>query len=113
MSNKELGKLPWIGISPLSSLHKLTSELWREMNISPKKVAEVDHIPCITSLVRAGVGLAIMREDEALVMQQAGDVVLVGDYSKTTELHFIYSAERAGDPIIEALLTELDAMWHA
>ncbi len=35
------------------------------------------------------------------------------DYSKTTELHFIYSAERAGDPIIEALLTELDAMWHA
>ena len=53
-----------------------------------------------------------MREDEALAMQQAGDVVLVGHHSKTTELHFIYSAERAGDPIIEALLAELDVMWH-
>lgn len=111
MSAKELGKLPWVGISQQSSLNKLTSELWREMNISPKKITEVDHIPCIASLVRAGVGLAIMREDEATVMEQAGDLTLVGDYGKTTDLHFIYSADREGDPIIEALLTELAAMW--
>ena len=47
------------------------------MNNSPKKSPRWTHIP-IASLVRAGVGLAIMREDEATALAaQCGDLVLV------------------------------------
>lgn len=110
-SNKELGKLPWLGISQTSSLHKLTSELCRELNISPKKIVEVDHVPTITSLVEAGVGLAIMREDEAAPLVAEGRLVMREDILKTGDLQFIYPADRQGDPILEILLSELIAMW--
>lgn len=110
-SAKALGKLPWIGMSPLSSLNKLTSELWRDMNISPRKVAEVDHVPAVSSLVQAGIGLAIMREDEALALQAEGKLMVVGDWVKATTLQFIYAADRAGDLVLNVLIAELETVW--
>ncbi|VEB43979.1 LysR substrate binding domain [Chromobacterium violaceum] len=69
---KDLGKLPWVGISQFSSLSKITAELWREINISPKKVAESDHLAVILELVAAGVGAALVREEEALAWEAKG-----------------------------------------
>ncbi|POZ61574.1 LysR family transcriptional regulator [Chromobacterium alticapitis] len=109
---KELGKLPWIGISQFSSLSKITAELWRELNISPKKVAESDHLSVILELVSAGVGAALVREEEAQAWQDAGRVWLVPELSKSADLQFVYPADREGDPVLETLLRELLAVWR-
>ncbi|QND84391.1 LysR family transcriptional regulator [Chromobacterium vaccinii] len=109
---KELGKLPWVGISQFSSLSKITAELWRELNISPKKVAESDHLSVILELVAAGVGAALVREEDALAWEAAGRVRLVPDLRKSAELQFVYPADRTGDPVLETLLRELLAVWE-
>ncbi|MEN3812797.1 LysR family transcriptional regulator [Chromobacterium piscinae] len=109
---KELGKLPWVGISQFSSLSKITAELWRELNISPKKVAESDHLSVILELVAAGVGAALVREEDALACEAAGRVRLVPDLRKSAELQFVYPADRTGDPVLETLLRELLAVWE-
>ncbi|KJH68257.1 LysR family transcriptional regulator [Chromobacterium violaceum] len=109
---KDLGKLPWVGISQFSSLSKITAELWREINISPKKVAESDHLAVILELVAAGVGAALVREEEALAWEAEGRVWLVPDLRKRAELQFVYPADRAGDPVLETLLRELLAVWE-
>lgn len=108
---KELGKLPWVGISQFSSLSKITAELWRELNISPKKVAESDHLSVILELAAAGVGAALVREVDALAWQDSGRVWLVPELRKTADLQFVYPADREGDPVLEALLRELRAVW--
>ena len=109
---KELGKLPWVGISQFSSLSKITAELWRELNISPKKVAESDHLSVILELVAAGVGAALVREEDALAWEAAGRVRLVPDLRKSAELQFVYPADRTGDPVLETLLRELLVVWE-
>ncbi len=108
---RELGKLPWIGISQLSSLHRLTTELWRELNIAPKKIAEIDHVPTICSVVESGVGLALMREDEAKPLEAQGRLCLIPNIEKRADLQFVYPADREGEPILQALLSELVSVW--
>lgn len=109
---RDLGKLPWVGISQFSSISKITAELWRELNIAPKKVAECDHLDAIRELVIAGVGLALVREEEALALEAAGRVVLVPGLVKLAELQFVHPSDRGGDPILQALLTELAHCWQ-
>jgi len=110
-SARELGKMPWVGISQFSSLSRLTSELWREMNISPRKVVECDHLDAILSLVMSGVGLALVREDQALLRAGQGDLVIVSGYRRESELQFVYPADRDGDPVLAILLEELKRVW--
>lgn len=112
LTPRELGKLPWVGLSQFSSLSRLTNELWRELNISPKTVAEVDHVSTTASLVHAGVGLALLREDEACAMVNQGRLVMVPDVVKTCDLQFIYLSEREGEPVMQALLAALEDVWR-
>jgi len=112
MNPKALGKLPWIGLSQFSSLSKISSELWRELNISPRKVTECDHLSAVEALVCAGIGLALIREDHALAAEAEGRLFVVPDIRKEADLLFVYPAEREGDLILEALLAELMPVWE-
>ncbi|TIC87288.1 LysR family transcriptional regulator [Crenobacter intestini] len=112
MNPKALGKLPWIGLSQFSSLSKISSELWRELNISPRKVTECDHLSAVEALVCAGIGLALIREDHALAAEAEGRLLVVPDIRKEADLLFVYPAEREGDLILEALLAELMPVWE-
>lgn len=109
---KELGKLPWIGVSQFSSLSKITAELWRELNISPKKSTECDHLDAMMELVVHGVGMALVREDDAQAFAAAGKLTVVPGVRKLAALQFAFPADRVGDPILEALLQELVAVWQ-
>lgn len=108
---KELGRLPWVGISQFSSLHKVTAELWRELNIAPKKVTECDHLASMVEVAAAGVGLVLARRDIAEPYVQAGKVVIVPGIEKVADLQFIYPADRLGDPVLDVLLAELALVW--
>ncbi|MBA4710665.1 LysR family transcriptional regulator [Aquitalea aquatica] len=110
-NTKELGRLPWVGLSQFSSLSKITAELWRELNISPKKVTESDNLAAVLELVACGVGVALAREEEALEWEAAGRLTVVPGVRKLAELQFVYPSDRVGDPILEALLQELIRVW--
>lgn len=110
---RELGKLPWIGLSQFSSLGRVTSELWRELNISPRKLAECDQMDVIVELVLAGTGLALVRAERAQALAEAGRIDIVPGIEKPVELQFVYPGEMAGDPVIDCLLGALGQAWSA
>lgn len=109
---RELGKLPWVGLSQFSSLQRLTSELWRELSISPRKLTECDHIDILLSLVRAGVGVGLVREETARSMEATGELCIVPGVRKLYDLLFVYPADREGDPITRLLLDTLSDVWQ-
>jgi DNA-binding transcriptional LysR family regulator len=108
---KELGKLPWVGISQFSSLSRLTSELWRDLNISPRKLAECDHLDAMVELVQAGVGLALVLEEPARQLQAQGRLRIVPDVTRPVDLLFVYAADREEDPMLGRLLDVLAEVW--
>lgn len=109
---KSLGKQPWVGISQFSSLSKMTAELWRELNIAPKKVTDCDHLASMVEVAAAGVGMVLAWRDVAEPYIKAGKVVEVPGIEKEAELMFIYPEERLGDPVLQVLLDELALVWE-
>jgi DNA-binding transcriptional LysR family regulator len=108
----EIARHPWIMTPPISTHHQLASRLCQEHGIVPAKVVEADDEFVVGSLVVAGVGIGLMREDLALEQARAGAVFLWGDVRLTTPLKFIYLRERARDPVIQALLGLLKEVWQ-
>ena len=107
----EIAALPWILTPSISSHNRLVEELFRGHGVAPSKVVEADQESVISSLIESGVGLSLMREDVALAKQAAGEVSLWAKGRGTTTLWFIHLEERAGDPVIRALLDALRDTW--
>lgn len=102
---------PWILTPPISTHYQLASELFRRHEISPSKVVQADDENVIASLVAAGMGMALMREDLALEKQRAGLICLWNDLRLPTTLQFIYLKERDHDPVLCALVEILRTIW--
>lgn len=109
---KDVGKLPWVWINQFNSYHKISNELFREKNIAPQKVFELDQESTTLALVKAGVGMSLMRDELAQEAIASGEVIEWGEVRKTTPLNFIYPAEREGDPLIVALLDIMRGLWQ-
>ncbi len=109
---RSLGRELWIGHSQFSSLHKLSSELWREHNISPKKIGEIDQEATQLDLVRAGMGLSLLSEEVVAEPLARGEIALVDGVEVTAPLAFIYPAERENDPLLQAMRAALYEVWE-
>lgn len=108
---REIGELPWIMPPPVSSHHQFASAMFREHGVEPAKVIGADDEAVVSSLVASGAGLALMREDVAQLMVQAGEVCLWQDMRISTLLRFIYLRAREHDPIVRALLDVCKLSW--
>ena len=109
---KEIAALPWIMTPANSSHHRMVAKLFREHNLEPQRVTEADQEPVIANLVMSGVGLSLVREEVALREQQAGRIAIWDRVSLQTQMWFAYRAERAGDPVMRAVLATLASLWH-
>jgi DNA-binding transcriptional LysR family regulator len=74
-------------------------------------VVVADQETLISTLVGAGVGVALMREDLAREKEAAGEVCTWRDVRVVTPLWFVFLAEREQDPAIVALLEVVRALW--
>jgi DNA-binding transcriptional LysR family regulator len=110
---REIGALPWIMPPPVSSHHQFATAIFREHGVEPTKVIGADDEAVVSSLVASGAGLALMREDVALAMVQAGEVCLWQDIRIGTMLRLIYLRSREHDPIVRALLDVCKLSWPA
>jgi DNA-binding transcriptional LysR family regulator len=107
-----LAAMPWV-MTPSSSTHnQLVSELFAGQVVAPTRVVVADQESLVSTLVGAGVGVALMREDLAREKAAAGEVCLWRDARITTALWFVYLAERAHDPAIAALAAVLRDLWN-
>ncbi len=107
----DVAVLPWIMTPAISSHRALTRELFDAHRVEPATVIEANHEAVISSLVVAGLGVALVREDVAQALAAAGEVCLWEGARLTTTLSFLYSRERESDPVIRALLDLVHEAW--
>ncbi len=107
----ELAALPWILTPSISTHNQLATRLFAEHGMSPSKVVEADDEVVISSLVVAGLGVALMREDLAQAKAAAGEVALRSDVKLSTTLRFVYRRAREQDPVIRSLVDVVHDVW--
>ncbi len=107
----EIVVMPWILPPPISTLRTLADGLFAERGSSPVTRMEADNEAVIRSLVVAGGGITMMREDVALDAAAEGEIVLWDKVRLETTLKFLYLKQRENDPEIRALLDVLHHVW--
>lgn len=112
ISWSNLGLMPWIRAPQPSAHYSLVAGIFQHASIEPLKILEVDHESVIMSLIKAGVGLSVIREDLAREAASRGEII-VCEFSPIVQvpLSFIYRADRAQEPRLTAFLETLDAVW--
>jgi DNA-binding transcriptional LysR family regulator len=104
---------PWIMTPPISTHHVLATALFDAHGVAPMRRVEADHEAVISSLVAAGLGVALMREDVASAEAARGTLGIWNDTRIPTRLSFVYRRERERDPPIHALRDVVRDVWNA
>ncbi len=112
-SFQDIARLPWIMTPEISTHRALTRRLFDENGIEPATRIEADHEVVISSLVVAGLGVSLMREDIARAQAKAGEIVLWNGPRLLTSLQFLYAREREAEPVIAALIEVVRDVWPA
>lgn len=107
----DIAALPWIRAPRMSPHLQMVSEMFARHKLEPFKVVEADQEQTIRTLITAGVGLGLMREDLAFAAQSAGEVCVWRKARPTTALSFIYLRDRAGEPVIAAMENVVRRIW--
>jgi DNA-binding transcriptional LysR family regulator len=103
---------PWILAPPTSSHRQLAIQLFQQRGVAPVQVIEADNESVILNLVASGVGASIAREELALASAQEGRITIWPGAELTTRLWFIFTAQRAQDPLLEAVRAVLREVWR-
>jgi len=106
-----LAEEPWILTPPISTHRVLSDRLFQKHGITPAQVIEADNEAVIRSLVVAGLGMALMREDLAEAAAAAGEICVWNGARLSTALQFIWRAERGLDPVMVALAELVRDAW--
>ena len=63
------------------------------------------------SLVKAGSGLTVMREDQTRIAEENGEIVVWESGRYYLPLRFGYLAEHGDEPLIKALRSAVSGIW--
>ncbi len=99
-----LAQLPWIYPEPLCIYHKFISHVFAETKNQPTWVTSSATEDSTATLLRSGVGLAFIRDDEADAMLKKGEIVVWPGEAFTLPLRIAYLKSREEDPVVKALL---------
>ena len=106
----QLVQLPWIWTPPESVHNRLLTARFAALGATPTIAAQVDVEPSMLDLVRAGVGLSLIRESIARAESRAGRVALTPQ-TIDTELTLVCLARRRDEPAIAALFELAEEIW--
>jgi DNA-binding transcriptional LysR family regulator len=109
----EIAALPWILTPAISTHNRLVTRLFEQQGVTPpERGVEADQESVIESLVKSGVGLSLMREELARELAGEGAICIWPKARVRTTLWFVCAAERADDPLINALFALMRDLWH-
>ena len=108
---RDLAQLPWIGAPAAHHLHGLLHSLFARQGLQPNQVLESDSAVAPESLVRAGVGLSLLREEVALAGAERGELVIWPHARVSAQLGFVYPPSAQHDPAMVATLSQLRKVW--
>jgi len=106
----QLSRLPWIWTPPESVHNRLLTAQFAALGVMPKIAATVDVEPSMLDLVKAGVGLSLVRESVARQESRARHIALT-PVSVATELTLVCLESRRHDPVIAAAFELAAELW--
>jgi len=107
---EELLKLPWIYTTRECPFYLLMAQLLNG-RAEPNKVAFVDSEDALRSLVRAGSGLALMRDDDAERLIAEGIAWAWEGPVPSINLNFVIHKQRQAEPALVAVQRVLQGLW--
>ena len=107
---EQLAQLPWIWTPPESVHNRLLTAEFARVGVAPRIAATVDVEPSMLDLVKAGVGLSLVRE--SLAHQESGaQHVALTQVALATELTLICMESRRQEPIVAAAFDLAMELW--
>lgn len=109
---RRIAALPWVRPPRHSPHQQMLDSLFEPLHLHLATVVEADQESSISTLVKAGIGLGLMREDLARAAAQAGEVCIWAGATPVTPLSFLYARGRDNDPVISALRDAVEQVWQ-
>ncbi|RIK30977.1 MAG: LysR family transcriptional regulator [Chloroflexi bacterium] len=107
----DIAALPWIASTVDCPFEAISDELFAQRGLTPTKIALVDDGATKVDLIRAGVGAALVEQDEAEAAAAQGGIVLWTPQPLYCPLAFVWPAHRRGEPALTALRTAVLRVW--
>lgn len=108
---REIADMPWVGAPYSSHAQTLLRDMFARQGLLPNITLESDDAAAPLSLVRAGLGLALLREDLAVPAAERCEVVIWPHTRVAAMLSFIYPKTLAHDPALIAAVSQLRVVW--
>lgn len=108
---REIADMPWIGAPHASHAQTLLRDLFSRQGLLHNQVLESGDASASYSLVRAELGLALLREDMAVPAAERDELVIWPHTRVAALLSFIYPTTAEHDPAIVAALSVLRQVW--
>lgn len=107
-----LAALPWLGTPAQSVHHRLLQTVLQPLQLAPRWVAMVDQEASMLDLVKAGVGLSLVRESIAIRESQAHGLALADQVRLGCDLQFVSLAARQAEPVIAVAWDAVRRAWR-
>ena len=108
-----LALLPWLRAPAPSAHYDMINQLFSKTSVKPQRFIEVDHESVIISLVKAGMGVSMLRHDLAKEAARAGEVIIWKNApTLCMPLIFISQEKRKNNPLLSALLAAVSEAWE-
>lgn len=108
----DLARLPWLGaIGNTLTYARMLDELFAARGLLLRIVAETDDDLVRRSMVAAGTGLSLVREDHAREGEQAGLMATASLGRTSTKLLLAYLSNRSADPLVKSFVASTRDVW--
>lgn len=108
---EDLAGLPWVWFTERCPFQLLLEEAFSSRGLPLNKVMVGDSDATLRTLVAAGCGLTLLRRDDALEAQAAGEVCLWPTEGLVLRLSLLYRRDRSADRVIQAVASAVAEAW--
>lgn len=108
---REIADMPWIAAPAKSHIQRLQRYLFAQQGLTPREVVKCDQLSAIGDLVKSGLGMALMREDQAIKAVESNHAVIWRHARVEVPLSFVYRLKNEGTPATVGMLSVLRQCW--
>ena len=107
----ELASLPWISPIGSTAYTEMLDRLFKDRGLELNSVAYFDTAVLGRTMLQGGVGLMMMREENALQGAREGSLAVSPIARAQFQLYLAHLSSRANDPLIQAFVHATRAVW--
>ncbi len=107
----DLAELPWIGNPSECPYCQLMEDIFIERGFYPRRAMTASDEPAILSMIKAGVGLNFMLEDQARTLEEEGSLVVWEQERFVFPLSFVTLGSSQSDERVQIIKKVIEKIW--